>query len=408
MASSALKEPLSKKGHTPFLVKGEVKPVIILAIILATRLLGLFMIYPVFTPYAQTLPGATPVLVGLALGIYGLTQGALQIPLGALSDRWGRKAIIIAGLVLFGVGSVVAALSSSLWGIIIGRFIQGMGAIGSVVLALVADVTRDEARTYAMAIIGMTIGASFMVAIGIGPLLAAFIGVPGIFWLIALLALVDVILTMYALPASSRPTAAPARLLPSLARLGRNGNLLRLDYSIFTLHAVLTASFLIIPALLTEAFHLHPFQTEIFYLPTFGAALIFMGPLVVIAERKKRMGEVILFSLVLFFTSLALLLGAGTNKILIALALVLFFTVFTTMEALLPSLVTKTAPPEMRGTATGIYSSAQFLGIFFGGAFGGAAATWGGGHAVFILALSMAALWFLFAPRAVPRHSTAN
>src|SRR5579875_1555781 len=238
-----------------------------LAAVFATRLLGLFMIYPVFAAYARHLEGATAEMIGLALGAYGLTQGLLQI-------RIGRKVVIAGGLVLFGVGSAVAALSGSIEGVLIGRILQGMGAVGSVVLALVADLTREEVRTRAMAIVGVTIGLAFVVAIAVGPLLAAVIGVPGIFWLTAALALFGIAVTLLLVPTPPRVVrhrdaeAVPALLL----RVLRDRELLRLDFAIFSLHAILTASFLAVPALLGRALHLGSAAEWKLYLPVQGAA----------------------------------------------------------------------------------------------------------------------------------------
>src|SRR5690348_4844555 len=223
-----------------------------LAAVFSVRLLGLFMIYPVFAVYAGTLAGADPFLIGAALGIYGLTQGLLQIPFGLLSDRIGRKIMIVAGLVLFGVGSAVAAMSSSIGGVIIGRALQGAGAVGSVILALVADLTSEESRTAAMAMVGITIGASFLVALLAGPVVANFIGVSGIFWLMVALALVGIAITQFVVPSPPRLRVhRDAEAVPALlGAVLRNRELLRLDLGIFALHAMLTACFLVVPDLL--------------------------------------------------------------------------------------------------------------------------------------------------------------
>src|SRR6266568_4846871 len=225
-----------------------------LAAVFSVRLLGLFMIYPVFAAYAQGLTGATPYLIGEALGIYGLAQGLLQIPFGLLSDRFGRKRMIIIGLVLFGIGSLVAAVSTSIAGVIFGRVLQGTGAVGSVILALVADLTREESRTKAMATVGITIGASFMIAVVAGPIAAKFIGVSGIFWLMVGLALVGIAITVFVVPNPRRISIhRDAETVPGMiGSVLRNGELLRLDFGVFALHAMLTASFLVVPGLLQE------------------------------------------------------------------------------------------------------------------------------------------------------------
>ena len=381
------------------LTRREIGATASLAGVFATRLLGLFMIYPVFDAYARHLQGATPVMIGMALGAYGLTQGLLQIPFGLLSDRIGRKTVITAGLVLFGIGSVVAALSTSITGVLVGRIFQGMGAIGSVVLAMVADFTRDEVRTKAMAIVGMTIGLSFLVAIGIGPVLDGLIGVPGIFWLTAGLALAGIAITHSlpqgrASPALHRD-AEPARAL--FARVLRDRELLRLDVAVFALHAILTASFLAVPPLITETLHLSAHQDWQVYVPVLLASVALMVPVILVAEKGGRTKEAFLAAIVVLGASLAVLALEGTHPVVAIAALVAFFTGFNAMEAMLPSLVTRQAPAAAKGTATGIFSTCQFLGIFCGGAVGGWAAGWGGPDAVFEVSVLITVAWLAVA-----------
>lgn len=370
-----------------------------LAAVFALRLLGLFMIYPVFAAYARQLPDATPAMIGLALGGYGLTQGLLQIPFGLLSDRIGRKTVISLGLLLFAAGSAVAALATSLDGILIGRILQGAGAVGSAILALVADLTREEVRTRAMAMVGMTIGLGFVVAIVIGPILAGAIGVPGIFWLTAVLAAIAIAIVQLLVPA---PAAIlrhrDAEAVPALfGRVLRQGELLRLDFGIFALHAVLTASFLAVPRLLAGTLQLGGGDTWRIYLPVLAASVVLMVPAILVAETRGRMKEVFIAAILLLAASLAaLLLGGGRVDVLVA-ALIGFFTAFNIMEAMLPSLVTKAAPADAKGTATGVYSSAQFLGIFVGGAGGGWASAAGGVTGVLAVALGLALVWLALA-----------
>jgi MFS family permease len=344
-----------------------------LAAVFAMRLLGLFMIYPIFVAYARHLRGATPETIGLALGAYGLTQGLLQIPFGLLSDRIGRKLVIAGGLLLFGIGSTVAALAGSIEGVLLGRILQGMGAVGSVVLALVADLTRDEVRTRAMALIGVTIGLSFVVAIVVGPLFAAIIGLSGIFWVTAALALLGIAVTLLLVPTPPRLLRhRDAEAVPALfARVLRDPELLRLDFAIFALHAILTASFLAVPALLVGALHLAAPADWKLYLPVLAASVVLMAPVVLLAEKSAHMKEVFLSTIAALAGSLLMLALGGRSAVVVVAALVLFFAAFNTMEAVLPSLITKTAPAGAKGTATGIYSSLQFFGIFFGGAVGG-------------------------------------
>jgi len=377
----------------------EFRATVSLAAVFSVRLLCLFMIYPVFAAYAQTLSGATPYLIGEALGIYGLTQGLLQIPFGLLSDKIGRKVMIVLGLILFGIGSAVAAVSTSIGGIIVGRALQGAGAVGSVILALVADLTAEDNRTKAMALVGITIGASFMVALVAGPITAKLIGVAGIFWLMVGLALVGIALTAFVVPSPRQLRVhRDAEAVPSLiGAVLRNTELLRLDLGIFSLHAMLTASFLVVPGLLRETFNLSIHNDWMVYLPVLVVSVAVMVPAIIVAERHRRMKGVFVAAVVALLVSQVMLyLDAGNLYVLLA-ALVIFFSAFNVMEASLPSLITKVAPPDAKGTAMGLYSSLQFLGIFAGGIIGGWAHQHGGDAGVFALTAALAALWLLAA-----------
>jgi MFS family permease len=370
-----------------------------LAAVFSVRLLGLFMIYPVFAVYARDLSGATPYLIGEALGIYGLTQGLLQIPFGLLSDRIGRKTMIVFGLILFGIGSAVAASSSSIGGVIIGRALQGAGAVGSVILALVADLTVEENRTKAMAMVGISIGASFMVALVAGPIVAKFIGVAGIFWLMVGLALVGIAITQFVVPSPRRISVhRDAETVPALiGSVLRNTELLRLDFGIFSLHAMLTASFLVVPGLLRLTLGVTSHDQWIVYLPVLAVSVAVMVPAIIVAEKHRRMKGVFISAVAALVVSQAMLyLGAGNLYVLLA-ALIVFFSAFNVMEASLPSLITKAAPPDAKGTAMGLYSSAQFLGIFVGGVVGGLTHQHGGSAGVFALTAAVALLWLLAA-----------
>ncbi|HTX48262.1 MAG TPA: MFS transporter [Caulobacteraceae bacterium] len=373
----------------------EFRASVSLALVFSARLLGLFMIYPVFATEAVRLRGATPETIGLALGAYGLAQGLLQIPLGLLSDRIGRKTVIVLGLILFGFGSVVAALATSIEGVLLGRVLQGAGAVGSTILALVADLTREEVRTRAMALVGVTIGLSFAVAVVIGPPLAALVGLSGIFWTTMGLALVGVAITLWVTPnpAGRSRAVAPHRLWRVLS----DGELLRLDFAIFALHAVLTASFLVLPQLLAAALHLPPGGEWELYLPVMAVSVALMVPAIVVAETRGRMKEVFLAAIVSIAASLAMLAGLRADAAIAIAALTIFFTGFNAMEALLPSLITKFAPADARGAATGVYSSSQFLGIFVGGAAGGWLLEAGGGRAVLAAGVGMGLVWLLVA-----------
>jgi MFS family permease len=370
-----------------------------LAGIFGVRMLGLFMIYPVFSLYARHLPDATPATIGIALGIYGLAQALLQIQFGMLSDRLGRKPLIMLGLLIFAAGSALAAVSQTIDGIIIGRALQGAGAVGSVILALVADLTREEHRTKAMAVVGMTIGLSFGIAVVLGPVFNAWIGVPGIFWLTAVLALCGVLILQFAVP---RPAAVArhrdAEPVPALfKRVLGDGQLLRLDFGIFAQHAILTATFLALPLVLKNGAGLATQQQWYIYLPILVVSVFAMVPLVIVAEKYGRMKPIFLSAIVGLGVGQLILLYVHASLYGIVPALLVFFTAFNLLESTLPSLISKVAPPDSKGTAMGVYSSSQFFGIFVGGSLGG----WLQGHfgfaAAFGFSAVMAALWLIAA-----------
>jgi len=379
--------------------KHELRAAASLAAVFSVRMLGLFMVYPVFAVFARHLAGATPSKIGIALGIYGLSQGVLQIPFGTLSDRIGRKTMIVIGLAVFGIGSAVAARAGTIDGMIIGRLLQGAGAIGSVVLALVADLTAEKSRTKAMALVGMTIGLSFLVAIVTGPALAGWIGVAGIFWLMTVLALAGIAITLLVVPRPPRPPAARGeRALAALIGASlRNAELLRLDFGIFALHAMLTAGFLVVPGLLRGTLAVSNREQWQVYLPVLLVSVAVMAPAIIVAERYRRMKSLLVGAVVALAASQLMLAAGGSNPYVLLVGLVVFFAGFNIMEASLPSLVTKTAPEGSTGTATGIYSSSQFLGIFAGGAIGGWVHQAAGTPAVFFFAGSLAVVWVLVA-----------
>lgn len=362
------------------------------------RMLGLFLILPVFALYAESLESVTPFLVGLAVGIYGLTQAALQIPFGMLSDRIGRKPVIFAGLLLFALGSVIAATADDIWMIIIGRAVQGSGAVAAAVMALAADLTREENRTKAMAMIGMTIGFSFMLAMILGPLLNSWIGVSGIFWLTALLALVGIAIIGLVVPTpESRTLRRDATPVPALfAKVLANRDLLRLNVGIFILHLLLTALFLVVPLALRDV-GLAPESHAWLYLPVMLLSIAAMVPFIILAEKKGKLKGVFLFAIaVLCLGQMLLWFGVGDFWFL-AVALWVFFSAFNLLEATLPSLVSKTAPADAKGTAMGVYSTSQFLGAFVGGIAGGWIHQVDGISGVFIAGALLTIVWLLVA-----------
>jgi MFS family permease len=370
-----------------------------LASIMATRMLGLFMILPVFALYAEGLPDATPTLIGLAIGAYGLTQALLQVPFGMASDRFGRKRVITIGLLLFAAGSVVAAMSDTLTGIILGRALQGCGAVAAAVMALTADLTREEQRTKAMAIIGMSIGSAFALALVVGPLLNEAVGVKGIFWLTAVLALGGIALLWLRVPRPEQcSTHRDAELVPEQAgSVLLDSQLLRLNAGILILHTILTAAFVVLPLVLRDELGIVAAHHSWVYLPILLFSAVAMVPFIIIAERKRRMKSIFVGAVTVLGLSLLALSQWHTNMLAFVVILWLFFTAFNFLEASLPSLVSKTAPADKKGTAMGIYSSSQFFGAFLGGGVGGWAYGEFGVSGVFIFCAAMVGLWWLLA-----------
>ncbi|MDE2295720.1 MAG: MFS transporter [Gammaproteobacteria bacterium] len=381
------------------MTRPEYRAALSLAAVFSLRLLGLFMIYPVFAAYARGLVGATPYTIGLALGIYGLSQGLLQIPFGMLSDRVGRKPMIVIGLLTFAAGSAIAARATTIDGVVLGRVLQGAGAVGAVILALVADLTHEENRTKAMAMVGITIGLSFMLALVAGPLVAGIAGVPGIFWLMVALALAGIAVVLFVVPTPEESHRhRDAEAVPGMLRsVLRDRELLRLDFGIFALHAILTASFLVIPGLLHSTLRVDSRDQWLVYLPVLLVSVAAMIPAIVVAEKRRRMKEVFVGAVGVIVASQLLLLRAEHSVASLLVAVTLFFAAFNVLEASLPSLITKTAPAAAKGTATGVYSSSQFLGIFFGGVAGGWIHQVAHANGVFAGSAAIGVVWLLIA-----------
>ncbi|AMX01619.1 MFS transporter [Microbulbifer thermotolerans] len=363
-----------------------------LASLYVFRMLGLFMVLPVMTVYGADYRGSTPALLGMALGVYGLSQALLQIPLGMLSDRWGRKPVMYAGLALFACGSLVAALTDSVYGLIAGRMLQGAGAIAAATMALVADLTRDENRGIAMAVIGAAIGVAFMLAAVLGPLLAGAGGLSAIFWVTMALALVGMLLLWRLVPTPESPRR-PAVVRGGLGAVLGNGSVWRLASGAFFLHLLLTALFVPLPLVLVETLGLPAGSHWKIYGPIMLGAFVVMLPLMRLAERRGRVREAMLAAL------FALGAGAGALRVesgfpLLAL-LSVFFIAFNLLEALMPAQLTREAPAEARGAASGLYATVQFLGVFTGGVCGGWLFNFGGAGAVVVMIFTVLLLWAL-------------
>jgi len=366
-----------------------------LASIFALRMLGLFLILPVFSVHAKTLPGGDNLtLVGLALGAYGLTQAFFQIPYGIASDLWGRKQVIVVGLLIFSLGSFVAAWAPDMTWIIIGRVLQGMGAISAAVTALAADLTREQHRTKVMAMIGSSIGLVFALSLVGAPLLYGWIGMGGLFSMTGVLALAAIILLLKAVPPAPPPHGHEK--LP-LRRVVFDADLLRLNLGIFVLHMVQMAMFVVLPHALVDHGGLAAAAHWQVYLPAVLVSFAIMVPAIIAAERKDKMRPIFRAAIALLVVVQLGLLFFGQSLWTLALWLLLFFVAFNILEATLPSLVSRTAPPAAKGAALGVYNTTQAIGLFIGGAGGGYIAQHFGDNAVFAACAGLILIWLAVA-----------
>ncbi|MBA2650605.1 MAG: MFS transporter [Legionella sp.] len=372
------------------------KTVVPIAAIFSFRMLGLFLLIPVFTLYANKLQGATPALIGFALGGYGLTQALLQIPFGLLSDKFGRKSLITVGLILFACGSLYGALTNSIYGMILARILQGGGAIGSVLIALLADLTPDEERTKSMAVIGMTIGISFGLAMVISPALSHRFGLAGIFYFTMIMAISAIVLLHWVIPTplQERFHADSNTKLSLILSVLKNPQLQGLNLGIFCQHFILTSTFFAIPMILQQQLVV---KQGYFYLPLMIFSFIVMIPLIIVAEKKKVMKGIFLASVLVIAFTQAILALYYAHWLLLCLMMFGYFAAFNFLEACLPSLISRQASSNSKGTAMGVYSTGQFLGIFFGGVVAGLLYQWAGNQAIFIANTLVAVLWFIMA-----------
>ncbi len=368
----------------------ERRAISVIALMAMCRMFGLFALLPVLAIFAADLQGATPALIGLAVGAYGLTQAVLQIPFGAISDRIGRVPVIIFGLALFAAGSILAAQSDSIYGVIAGRLLQGAGAISATLTALLADATREAVRTRTMAIFGIAIGSSFLLALIIGPVIAAASGVRSLFWLAAALAVVAALLLLLLPGGIERPAQRPDRRLSAAIR----PDLLRLDFYIFVLHTLLTASFVALPFLLRDELHLALSDHWQMYVAALLTSLLGTVPLILADERKGKSSTLTIAILLLVLGQLMLAI-AGFNLTIVYVALAVFFAGFNFLEAGLPARLSIRASGDLRGASLGVFSSSQFLGAFAGGLIGGRFLAGGDPSTVFAVCALLAGAWLV-------------
>ncbi|TEW52106.1 MFS transporter [Psychromonas algicola] len=374
----------------------EKRTAISLSLVFALRMLGLFMIMPVFAIYGQDLVGYSPLWVGFAIGAYGLTQALLQIPAGMLSDKIGRRPVIYGGLILFALGSLVAGFSDSVYGVTFGRALQGTGAIASAILALAADVTREQQRSKAMGMIGVSIGLAFALSMVIGPVLAPFIGLQGLFFITAAGALVGIFIVRFLVPnvVNKAPRGETVAIPSMIKNLAKQPQLLRLNLGIFILHLSLTAIFVTLPIQLIEM-HLTADQHWKIYLPALLASFLLIIPMLIMASKKQKNKHFYLFSILLMAASLIAMALTQDSIILMFIVMLLFFTAFNFLEASLPAFISMLAPAGTKGTAMGIYSTHQFLGAFFGGILGGLSYKLIGSSGLFLCLAGLMVIWFV-------------
>ncbi len=372
----------------------EKKAAFSLASVFGLRMLGLFMILPVFAIYGEQLIGYSPIWIGLAIGAYGLTQALLQIPMGILSDKFGRKPVILTGLVVFFIGSVVAAMSETIYGVVAGRALQGTGAIASAILALAADLSREEQRPKVMATIGMFIGVSFTIAMIIGPIVAQAFGLSGLFWFIAILTIFAMLTIQFIVPNSinTAPKGDNVALPSKLGSLIFDGQLSRLNCGVFILHMALTACFVTLPKQFVAS-GLALEQHWQLYLPTLIGSFFLMVPFMIIGMKKQKENQMFTAAVALLTLALLLLWYLPMGITTLVILVMMFFTAFNYLEATMPSILSRIAPAGVKGSVMGIYSSSQFLGAFAGGILGGFIASEFGEQSIFLVMSLFGMVW---------------
>ena len=367
-----------------------------LGTVFSLRMLGMFMVLPVLTTYGMALQGASEALIGLAIGIYGLAQAIFQIPFGLLSDRIGRKPLIIGGLLIFVLGSVIAALSESIWGVILGRALQGSGAIAAAVMALLSDLTREQNRTKAMAFIGVSFGITFAIAMVLGPIITHNLGLNALFWMISILATCGILITLWVVPNSKNHVLnrESGMVKGCFSKVLAEPKLLKLNFGIMCLHIMLMSTFVALPGQLEQAGFPASEHWKI-YLCTMLIAFASVVPFIIYAEVKRRMKRVFVGCVALLLIAEIVLWGSGPHFWELVLGVQLFFIAFNLMEAILPSLISKESPAGYKGTAMGIYSTSQFLGVAIGGSLGGWLDGLFDSQTVFLAGALLAMVWLL-------------
>lgn len=367
-----------------------------LGTVFSLRMLGMFMVLPVLTTWGMALQGASEALIGLAIGIYGLTQAVFQIPFGLLSDRIGRKPLIVGGLAIFVVGSLIAATTESIWGVILGRALQGSGAIAAAVMALLSDLTREQNRTKAMAFIGISFGITFAIAMVLGPIITQALGLHALFWMIAILASTSIIITLWIVPeAKNHVLNRESGMVKGCFRqVLAEPKLLRLNFGIMCLHIMLMSTFIALPGILEQAGFPAAEHWKI-YLATMLISFVSVLPLIIYAEVKRRMLRVFIGCVALLLIAEIILWGSGPHFWELVIGVQIFFIAFNLMEAILPSLISKESPAGYKGTAMGIYSTSQFLGVAIGGTVGGWVNGMFDSQTVFLLGALLATIWLL-------------
>lgn len=377
------------------LTKTETRAAVSLAAVYGLRMFGLFLVLPVLATYSENYQGYSLAAVGLAIGIYGLTQSIFQIPLGFLSDRVGRKPVIIGGLIIFAFGSWIASGATSMNQLILGRAIQGCGAIASALMAYAADVSREERRSHMMAILGMSIGASFVIALIVGPILAVKYQLSGLFDITLILSILAIAVVIWVVP-GVKQQIRQRDVLPAWQQLKdvfKNGQLTRLDFGIFSLHFLLSSSFVDLPLLLENSGIPKEHHAWI-YLPVMVVSFLIMVPGIIVAEKKHRHAKVMGMAIILILLSQIIWFSFHQSWSIIA-GLLIFFIGFNFMESMLPSMVSRFAPVAGKGTAMGVYSTSQFMGSFLGGALTGVIGQYLGGGYVFISGMVIVVIWLL-------------